>query len=53
MGVDIIYIYIYSEDRVYGSGRWVLDVDKKSPGSITFSLPLICAAKEVVWWRAV
>ena len=30
------------------TGRWVLPVSKKSPGSITLSLPLMLAARQVV-----
>jgi len=31
-----------------GSGRWVLPVEMKTPGSITLTLPVMAAAKEVI-----
>jgi len=37
-----------NRDEVTKTGSWVLPVDMKQPGSITLSLPVMTAAKEVV-----
>merc|ERR1719387_2895049 len=41
-------LYPGREEVLDCSGRWVLPVEMKVPGSITLSLPVMAAAKEVV-----
>ena len=41
-------LYPGREEVLDASGRWVLPVEMKTPGSITLSLPVMAAAKEVL-----
>jgi 6-phosphogluconolactonase len=41
-------LYPGRDEVLDASGRWVLPVEKKQPGSITLSLPVMAAAKEVL-----
>lgn len=41
-------LYPDRDEVMDDSGRWVLPVEMKTPGSITLSLPLMAASKEVV-----